>query len=285
MFVFLVRKDENKMQTDIFGIRKLFNTTTREWYSQFHIGPERTRVFGAAGVYDPGLVFRGTGTYTIYGQTGDSNNGILNVSGSCPRIYVRDSVLNHSVVPIGTPMWKNVEVTFYSNTIDPGVVPVVYAGVQVAARTDHYPDTDLCNTRGISGKWNFDGRCHIEKETVHLADGTGNKQTNTVYPFPNNGPMPLNTWIGYKYIVRSCENDTACRVELYMDTTHGVNGGTWLKVNEFVDRDGWSADFPSCCDTHRGKVLGENYTVYLRTDGVNKQLYKWLSVREIAALN
>ena len=117
MFVFLVRKDEKKMQTDIFGIQKLFNTTTREWYSQFHIGPERTRVFGAAGVYDPGLVFRGTGTYTIYGQTGDSNNGILNVSGSCPRIYVRDSVLNHSVVPIGTPMWKNVEVTFYSNTI------------------------------------------------------------------------------------------------------------------------------------------------------------------------
>ena len=74
------------MQTDIFGMRKLFKTTIREWYSQFQIGPERTRVFGAAGVYDSGLVFGATGTYTIYGQRTNSNNGILNVSESFPCV-------------------------------------------------------------------------------------------------------------------------------------------------------------------------------------------------------
>ena len=270
---------------DIFGIQKLFDTTTREWYSQFHVGPVRTRTFGAAGIYDPSLIFCGSGTYVIYGEASASLTGIMSVSGSCPRIYVRDSIQNHDLVPLNTPTWKNVEITFYSNKIDPGIVPVVYAGVQAAARTDHYPDTDLCNMRGISAKWNFDGRCQFEKETVHLSNGTGNKQVNTVYAFPNNEPMPLNTWIGYKYVVRSCDNDTTCHVEMYMDFTDGKNGGTWKKINEFIDYDGWSADMPSCCTDHSGKVLKENYTVYLRTDGVNKQLYKYFSVREIAPLS
>ena len=206
-----------------------------------------------------------------------SVTGMMSVSGTCPRIYVRDSLQNHDFVPSNTLTWKIVEITFYSNTIDPGIVPVVYAGVQADARTDHYPDTDLCNMRGISTKWNFDGRCQFEKET-------GNKQVNTTYAFPNNGPMPLNTWIGYKYIVRSCNNDTACCVQMYMDFTNGKNGGLWTKTNEFVDYDGWSADMPSCYSTHAGKVLKENYSVYLRTDCVIKQLYKFFSVREIAPL-
>ena len=88
----------------------------------------------------------------------------MSVSGACPRIYVRDSIQDHAFVPTNTLTWKNVEITFYSNTIDPGAVPVVYAGVQAAARTDHYPDTDLCNTRGISAKWNFDDGVNLKKK-------------------------------------------------------------------------------------------------------------------------
>ena len=58
---------QTQEQVDIFGVQKLFSTTKREWYSQFHVGPVRTRTFGAAGIYDPGLIFRGSGTYAIYG--------------------------------------------------------------------------------------------------------------------------------------------------------------------------------------------------------------------------
>ena len=256
---------------DVFGVRMLHASIAREWYSQFHIGPERTFTFGCSKVYDPELIFRGNGTYTI-------RNGILSVSGACPRIYVRGSDKDHAEVPISTPKWKNVEVTFYSNTINAGSCPVSYAGVEAVVRTDHYPDSDLCNTRGLGGKWNFDGRCQFEKETVH---GCGNKQANTVYPFTNGGRMPLNKWIGYKYIVRSCDSDTACHAEMYTDMTNGKNGGSWIKVNDFIDRKGWSSDVPSCCETHRGAVLDGNYSVYLRTDGVKEQLYKWFSVREI----
>ena len=144
----------------------------------------RTCTFGAAGIYDPSLIFCGSRTYAIYGEMSSSVTGMMSVSGTCPRIYVRDSLQNHDFVPSNTLTWKIVEITFYSNTIDPGIVPVVYAGVQADARTDHYPDTDLCNMRGISTKWNFDGRCQFEKET-------GNKQVNTTYAFPNNGPIPL----------------------------------------------------------------------------------------------
>ncbi len=74
-----------------------------------------------------------------------------------------------------------------------------------------------------------------------------------------------------------------------MDLTDGLNGGDWKLITEFVDYDGWSSDTPSCCNTHKGKVLlppnqMSNYTVYLRSDGLGEQLYKKLSIREVDPL-
>uniref|UniRef100_A0A6C0CSY2 Uncharacterized protein n=1 Tax=viral metagenome TaxID=1070528 RepID=A0A6C0CSY2_9ZZZZ len=276
---------------DLFGIRQLYPSTSNvtfqhDWYSQWHVGETRTKTFGPAGTLDPDLIFRGSGLYVINGSSTDPlNRGTLCVSGACPRIYVRNSNLNNSFVsPNTTKSWKNTETTVYVNTINPGLRPVYYAGVQISQRTDHFPDTDLCCTRGIGSKWNFDGRCMCEKETVHLNDGSGNKQSDTVFPFLNQGPMPLNTWIGYKSVCRSCENDTKCRVDMYLDTTNGMNGGRWILCHSFTDYDDWSSDYPTCCEAHRGNVLGRNYTTYLRTDGILDQRYKWFSVREIDPL-
>jgi hypothetical protein len=79
-------------------------------------------------------------------------------------------------------------------------------------------------------------------------------------------------------------------MELFLDMTNGENGGTWTKTTEFTDYDGWSGDQISCCETHRGKVLNpphmnKNYSVYLRSDGLGEQFYKWFSIREIEPLN
>ena len=92
-----------------------------------------------------------------------------------------------------------------------------------------------------------------------------------------------------KYVCRACENNTKCKLELYMDETDGLNGGTWKKITEFTDYDGWSADQVSCCATHKGKVLlppyfNSNYTVYLRSDCLGKQFYKKFTIREIDPL-
>jgi len=275
------------LQIDKFGVAQLYQssiTKTREWYSQWDQGSQRNFSFGPAGAFDPQLIFRGSGNYSIYGAN-SARSGQMRVSGSCPRIYVRASPNESDALPSTTPVWENVEVTFYANTTNAGS-SVGYAGIEAVVRTNHYPDNALCTTRGYGGKINFDGRAQFEKECSH---GTGNKQCETTYPFPKKGKMPLNTWIGYKFVVRSCENNTKAKLELYMDLTDGVNGGTWQKLIEFVDYDGWSSDTPACCAHHKGKVLNctsfpQTYSVYLRSDGLGEQFYKKFSVREIDPL-
>lgn len=274
---------------DKFGISMLVPSTSnvdiaREWYCNWTSGSQRNFSFGPAGSTDPELIFRGSGSYIIYGSSGD-RAGMMSITGSCPRIYVRNSTLETDQLPSTVKKWGNVEVTFYANTTNPGS-SVSYAGIEAVVRTNHYPDDMLCSTRGYGGKINFDGRAQFEKECCH---GIGNKQVATTYPFPNKGKMPLNTWIGYKFIARASDNNTKCKLELYMDLTDGLNGGTWVKVTEFVDYDGWSADTPSCCTAHCGKVLLPpaeitNYSVYLRSDGLGEQLYKKFSIREVDPL-
>jgi hypothetical protein len=270
---------------DKFGIKKVYRTIGKEWFCKWDEGPQRSVSFGAAGELDPDLIFRGNGSYTIYGGSRD-RCGQMRVTGDCPRIYVRFSDEESDALSPSVPKWDNVEVTFYALTTNPGR-KVSYAGIEAVVRTNHFPDDKLCSTRGYGGKVNFDGRVRFEKECCH---GKGNKQTTPVYPFANKGRMPLNKWIGYKLISRACEKNTKNKLELYMDMTDGSNGGTWTKVSEFVDYDGWSADTPSCCDLHKGKVLlpphfTNTYSVYLRSDGLGEQFYKKLSIREVAPLN
>lgn len=268
--------------TDQFGVKKLYSTIltkSREWYSQWHIGTQRNFSFGPAGKTDPELIFRGNGKYIIYGSTG-TNAGQMWVTGSCPRIYVRPLTDEVDILPVGTPKWENVEVTFYANTTNPGA-SVGYAGIEAVARTNHYPDSALCGTRGYGGKINFDGRAQFEKECAH---DIGNKQTANTYPFGSGVKMPIKQWIGYKFIVRGCEKNTKCKLELWLDMTDGLNGGTWKKVNEFTDYEGWSSTVGTCCTTHKGKVLPPNYVVYLRSDGLGDQYYKKFSIREIDPL-
>jgi len=278
--------DDSKM--DKFGVKMVCPSSTinvREWYNNWNNGALRTCTFGTTGSNnDPELIFRGSGTYTIYGSN-NSRTGQMRISGSCPRIYVRDSIIESDILASSVKKWGNVEVTFYANTTNPGS-NISYAGIEAVVRTNHYPDNLLCSTRGYGGKINFDGRAQFEKECCH---GSGNKQTNSIYPFPNKGRMPLNTWIGFKMISRACENNTKVKLELYMDLTDGLNGGNWVKLIEFTDYEGWSSDTPACCATHTGKVLLpphciSNYSIYLRSDGLGEQFYKKFSIREIDPL-
>ena len=87
--------------------------------------------------------------------------------------------------------------------------------------------------------------------------------------------MPLDTWIGLKYVVRTIESSGNVKFELYLDTTNGENGGSWKKVNEFIEDGTWGGP----------KVYRDPATsVFIKNDGLGLAKYKNFSVREISPL-
>ena len=104
--------------------------------------------------------------------------------------------------------------------------------------------------------------------------------------------FPKNTWIGYKFVVRSVYNNTAVKMETWEDLTDDKNGGNWTKVNEYIDSGGWNAthfyqkDKPwPCPNMPKDYVITHAMPyVYVRADNVSKIDYKKFSIREIDPL-
>lgn len=266
---------------DKFGIMKLYETAPggREWNSNWDNGHARTWTDQANDPDDPQFwtKWKGSGTWKTDGK------GILNISGSTPRMYVIDS--NQ------TGKWRNVEITLYGKRISDNSTPS--GGLVAVTRTNHMIDTNLCDTRGLGARIRYDGHFDFEKETSHPKSvGTQNK---VMWP---NG-MPKNIWIGYKLVVYDLANGSV-KLELWYDNTDGANGGNWTKINELID-DGQNfgvggtpcktginpAMQLNLTESRFGSESGKpNLAVYFRSDNVNKNglLYKKASIREIVPI-
>lgn len=164
------------------------------------------------------------------------------------------------------------------------------------------------------------GACYMKKECYFPETVS---EASSVARFPFSGASPLNQWIGFKYIFREYSNVLKTNLQIYMDLTNGLNGGTWNKINDFTDVMGWSAaqttDIPQdsmepdlithtsipgsfwtgapLCAQYLGKTpIGtsayspaqSNYSVFIRNDYTTPvygaQYYKWFSIREVNEL-
>lgn len=283
--------------TDLFGVTKMYDTKSggREWYSNWI--QNMAKQWCGTCPFDPMVDFNNGSQYVeIATNSGDKELIISSTDpdNNYPRIYIGNAATEN--------FWDNVEVTFYCKAVSLSSNICGWGGLEAVIKTTHYPDgynnnAENDNCRGYGGRITYDGDSDIEKEMCHSPNR--NARTSPIYPWGDGVYMPLNQWIGYKFIGTTCNNGTKVHLKLYIDTVSNGNlaNQQWTLLKDITDEDNITSIWPSgqsntAASSYRtgspyvGKALcGSNKTtqkwVYIRTDGVREQRYKYMSVREI----
>jgi hypothetical protein len=303
-----------KMVLDSFGITETYPTKIggRTWFNKWGSN-KTTRCYtsGQSDFDDNEVHYRGVaGSFTIYGAT-DPKAGQMEMHGTTPRFYIRSNNAIGYSDSLGLKKWNSCEITIYTYLTD--YIGTSYGtGITCGCFTNHIKDyyppyvrLGDFSTQCYYGKlYGASGNCCFKKEigfpnTVILG--------KTTHPLPNGGDMPLNCWVGYKFICRAYTTSIKCNLQMYLDMTNGINGGQWTLINEVTDVSGSTAydsqsnETPVCADsydwsgTNPPRTSGKfwwgqplvkqyqtaNYSVLLRNDQTNLQYFKDFSIREV----
>jgi hypothetical protein len=280
---------------DTFGISKLYETKpgTREWNSA-HWSNGHARLIQYDGdAYDP------TG-WTDNHSSGDNDslyingNGMLMINGEGPRFHINSTerYSGSGPTPIMAPQsFLNTEATGYYRRLTTG--GSAYDGMEIQVRTDPLAHGstggNVCDATGLASRFRDDGKWDWEKELKHPASTVYSTKYNYDAPLFGQGTIPLNRWIGMKFLVYNIDNNTHVKLETYIDTVSDVtngppaNGGTWKFVGSMIDTgNNWpGADISGCPGlTQNMAVTVGHGTMLIRTDGEACN-WKMLSIREI----
>lgn len=146
------------------------------------------------------------------------------------------------VTPPGREPWKNVEMTGYvkidstrttgslsgSNNEESGST----SDIDWRARGGRHNNDVPCEGTALNGGIYVDGTVAWKKEIWHTGGYTDArgvaKATNSI----------LDRWIGWKVVMYNINNNTAVKMESYLDD---MNDNNWKKVSDVVDNGGWYA--------------------------------------------
>jgi hypothetical protein len=199
----------------------------------------------------------------------------MSMGGPQPRFYVQPASGQTK------PFFRDIEFTgYYRRTADDGASNSGFS-VGVRAHLNGHGDVDHCLASTYylifrnSGSWIFD------KELDHPNDSP--RQGGDL--LPDDGGIPINQWIGMKYLAYNLPGDEHVKLEAYIDATTGGNGtkaSDWKKLGETVDAGDWNASAGDCGFPANTVVTEGGGVVFIRNTAVTKVQYQKVSWREIS---
>jgi hypothetical protein len=251
---------------DKFGVKEIYPTKTygREWYISMH-NPQADKILI---IDNDTLVKENDGSWRIGSTEGENGN---------------DREFNgkfHIIIGVNTPpaqeQWKNVEITGYVKVI---ATSDYSNSLQWYARGANHTEEAPCEGTSLKGRIYVDGNVGWIKEIWHDGGYTEERATSTATDKPL-----IGRWIGWKVVIYNINNDTAVKMESYLDDN---NNNQWRKVTEFTDRGGWYADtrdkvfYRAHCGYPKDYIITNSGPIAsFRSDGIAWD-FKNLSVREI----
>jgi hypothetical protein len=169
------------------------------------------------------------------------SDGSWRVNGSKVRIRVE--------TPLGEEEWKNVEMTGYVKILSRISIT---DNNKFSSQSDGDEDEDSldphltwrarggrhngmipCEGTALNGGIDIYGKVAWKKEIWHTG---GYTDAHGVSEIPGS---IMNKWIGWKTIMYNIENNSAVKMESYIDMDANNN---WIKASEVEDQGGWYAD-------------------------------------------
>jgi hypothetical protein len=276
-----ISKQNNTVVVDKFGIREIYPTKPlggREWYVNMSF-PLNDKSFYLSGGGE------NTNSSAITNVTSSNSQLIKQADGSYQVHGVRkigkyDFSVRMNVNTSDTDSahwWKNVELTGYVKVISANASD---ASIDWYARGRMHTSQSPCEGMAYHAGLQTDGTVFWQKEIWHTGGYTGSRSNlNATHSI-------LGKWIGFKAIMSNVDNDSAVRMETYLDdnaTNH------WRKVMDTIDNGGWHANAPddlfysaNCGRSKDYVILNAGPIATYRSDNIIWD-FKDLSIREIQA--
>jgi hypothetical protein len=274
----LTSKINDKVGVDKFGVTEIYPTKPdggRQWYINMNSpltdksfflsgGTEKTNSSLANATSSNGQIKKQTdGSYQVYGVRKPGKYDF--------------SVRMNVDSPDNEQWWRNVEMTGYAKVISAASND---AALDWYARGRLHISSSPCEGVAYHSGLTADGSVFWQKEIWHTGGYTGFRSY-----VPATHPL-LGRWIGFKAIMFNINNDSAVRLQIYLDdnaTNH------WKKVSDVIDNGGWYADTPNdlfySANCGRSKdyiILNAGPIATFRSDNMIWD-FKDLSIREIQA--
>ena len=249
---------ESLTKLDKFGIMEIYPTKLggREWFIDMNKPVEDPG-------FNPGsnITRQLDGSWQINGRL---ENGT----------YVGEVRMEVSRLP-GINEWKNVEMTGYAKIV-PSNNP--NDSLVWSIRGGRHNNTVPCEGTALKGEIDINGTVSWVKEIWHTG-GYTNKRAETQVAEPI-----IGRWIGWKVVVYNMNNDTAVKMESYLDDRANNH---WIKVTDLIDSGGWYANEPdplfygaNCGKAKDHIITNGGPLAIFRSDNMTWN-FRDLSVREI----